>query len=91
MSEESKSLTVCKKDIKGIGHTTFSNEGMTVFVCGMSLHFIEEILLRNILELYGYKIVTFGEIPCDCENCEDTAGIAFGTNMPWKEYMALKP
>ena len=87
---ESKQLTVCKKDIKGIGHTTFGDEkGMTVFVCEMRLHFIEEILLRNILELYGYKIITFGDIPCNCENCDDTAGIAFGTNMPFEEYSAL--
>ncbi len=86
---ESKNLEVCKDDLKKIGTAFGNDDGMTVFACNLSLQFIEEILLRNILDLYGYKIVSFGEIPCGCDDCEDVAGIGFGTTMPWEEYTAL--
>ncbi|MCK5617076.1 hypothetical protein KAR91_85225 [Candidatus Pacearchaeota archaeon] len=88
---ESKAIEVKKRDIKNIGETAFGSEdGHAVFVCNLQIASIEEILLRNILSLYGYKIINFGEMPCSCEECEDIAGIAFGTNMPWDEYQKLK-
>lgn len=92
---ESKTLTVCKADIGKIGGTTCENfadeniaPGGTSFFCDVNLANIEEILLRNILDLYGYKIIE----SMDHGNFDDMENfqIRYVTDMPWKEYMALK-
>lgn len=93
---ESKQLSVYKTDIKKIGGTACENfddenisPGGTSIFCDVRLANIEEILLREILDLYGYKIVEsmdHGDWD-DMENFQ----IRYVTDMPWKEYMALKP
>ncbi len=94
-SVESKHLSVYKSDIKNIGGTMCENfddedisPGGTSFFCDVNLANIEEILLREILDLYGYKIMEsmdHGSLD-DIENMQ----IRYVTNMPWEEYMALK-
>ena len=85
---ESKQLTVYKKDIQKIGHTTFEGESEnTCFICDQRTSNIEEILLREILDLYGYQI----EEPVDWTMLgSEEPHTMFITDMPWEEYMALK-
>ena len=45
------------KDLRRIGHTTFGPEGFTAFICHGKQYSIEAILLREILNLYGYVIL----------------------------------
>jgi len=86
---ESKSLEVYKSDIQKIGHTKYGDkeENRTVVVCDVKFANLEEILLREILKLYGYKIVETRDRIHD----EDWkhVDIDFITDMPFDEYMAL--
>ena len=92
-SVESKHLSVYKSDIKKIGHTTLEEygegnkpNGKTCFACLGKTANIEEILLREILILYGYKIVS----SWDCISTEDEGNdVVFNTDMPWYEYRDL--
>jgi len=94
-NKDCKSLTVYKKDIHNIGHTAFGEDatkdeqvGGTTFVCDIKLANIEEILLREILSLYGYKITETRDRFHDDE--WKRVDIDFVTNMPFKEFMGLK-
>ena len=83
-------LSVYKSDIKNIGHTIceeFAHNkqtGKTCFICDVKTANIEEIILREILVLYGYKIE-------DTRDYDDgDINVIFATDMPWKEYMELE-
>ena len=86
---ESKTLTVCKEDIKKIGHTVYQDisYGGTIFKCYEQVANIEEILLRNILELYGYSIVSVDSW-MDYDKVRELH-VELKTNMPWEEFMSL--
>lgn len=83
---ESKHLSVYKSDLKKIGGTVHGDDaGKTCFICNVETSNIEEILLREILVLYGYKINNSVDFVWE----SDQIDIEFQTDMPWKEYMAL--
>jgi len=87
--KEVKNMTVTKEDLERIGNSKCNNEeGFLTILCGETAN-IEEIFLRNILELYGYKITDkqdfwWGDVG-DFDNVE----LEFTTNFPWKEYQKL--
>lgn len=88
-------VTVYKSDIGKIGGSACENfdgediaPGGTSIFSDVRLANIEEIFLRDILSLYGYKIVEsmdHGSFD-DIENFQ----IRFVTDMPWDEYMEIK-
>lgn len=59
----------------------------TAFYCKVELANIEEILLRDILSLYGCEIVETNDVPRSSEpfDCD----IEFKTNLPYDRYMNL--
>lgn len=85
-----RSIVVYKKDIKKIGHTTYGEEGKTIFVCNVKLANIEEILLREILNLFGYNITDTRDRILGENPHWEQVDIEFITDMPWDEYMNLE-
>lgn len=91
-NEKTVNITVIPSDIRNIGNAKqgckIDDSGIeyTAFYCNLETANIEEILLRNILSLYDYRIVEVNDFPgplnADC--------IQFKTNMPWDEYMQLQ-
>lgn len=79
--KEIKNLTVIKTDIARIGHTVTDFNGDCAFSCECCTSRIEEILLRNILELFGeeYKIIDVFD--------DDEGDITFQTNLPYDEFL----
>ena len=87
-------MKLYKEDIKKIGNTTSqTDDGGTSFICNVDTANIEEILLRNILELFGdYKILSSEDFiwESDHDIVEwDLIDIEFKTNLPWEIYMSL--
>lgn len=76
-------MKLIKEDIHKIGNTSFGYEGYLTIICNGDTYGIESILLRNILELYGYEITN------EYDWIEGQTGIAFETTFPWSEYLAL--
>lgn len=88
-------MNLYKSDLKKIGHTAYGDEWwlvnhdetefLTVICYGKTAN-IEEILLREILALFGdYKIVQISEI----NGGDDMCDVQFITNFPWEEYKKL--
>ena len=77
-------MKLYKKDIKAIGHTNYGDHNdNTVFECSPSTYRLEEILLREMLLLFGdYKILS----SLDDATCEN---IQIITDLPWSKYMEL--
>jgi len=84
-------MKLYKEDIKKIGNTAFHEDGLTNIICGDTAN-IEEILLRNILELFGdYEILSSEDFIWDNEiTGEEMYDIVFKTNLPWDIYMNIK-
>lgn len=80
-------MKLYKSDLGKIGHTAYSPDeydNFLVVVCDGRTANIEEILLRNILLLWGdYEITDTFESEGVNEECCD---VEFVTNLPWKEY-----
>lgn len=77
-----KSLTVKKSDVVKIGNTVSFENGVCQFIADGLTANIEEILLRNILEIGGYSILYADEVWWD----DDDVDIMFSTDMPKEVY-----
>jgi hypothetical protein len=77
-------VTVEGKDIKNIGHTHYSENGMLNIICDGDTYGIEGILLRSILSCINpeYKIVKEGDFWYGSGECD----YEFKTNVPFAEY-----
>lgn len=77
-------VTVEGKDIKNIGHTAYSENGMLNIICDGNTYGIEGILLRSILSCINpkYKIVQEEDFCYDDGECD----WEFRTNMPFAVY-----
>lgn len=84
-------LEIEKSDIKKIGTTIYSennNSGNTIFICELNTANIEEILLRNLLKIFGdYSIIETNDWIWNDSGYIDS--IQFITNLPWEEYTKL--
>ena len=88
-------MNLYKSDLKKIGHTAYGmdwwpiNHDETEFltiICDGRTARVEEILLREILALFGdYKIVK----TLDVEGVYEMCDVEFVTNFPWEEYQKL--
>jgi hypothetical protein len=81
-------LDLIKEDLKRIGNTQFEVNGFLHIICYYKTHKIEEILLRNILKLFGeYEILTSDDFYWNDEDCENFNGdVEYITNMPIEVY-----
>lgn len=77
-------VTVEGKDIKNIGHTAYSENGMLNIICDDSTYGIEGILLRSILSCINpeYRIIEEGDFWYGSGECD----YMFKTNVPFAEY-----
>lgn len=77
-------VTVEGKDIKNIGCTAYSENGMLNIICDGNTYGVESILLRSILSCINpeYKIVQEGDFCYGGGECD----WMFRTNMPFAEY-----
>lgn len=77
-------VTVEGKDIKNIGHTAYSENGLLNIICDGNTYGIEGILLRSILSCINpeYRIIDEGDFLYDSGECDGE----FLTNMPFAEY-----
>lgn len=73
-------------DIKNIGHTMFNEGGKLVILCGVRTANIEYILLRSILSIKGYSIVSVDDFVWAGGEQLDKQ---FTTDMDWSEYQRL--
>lgn len=79
-------MKLYKSDLKKIGGTHYSKDGNLHILCDISTANIEEVLLRNILELFGdYEIKDAFDFEWD----NGDMNIEFVTNLPWDEYIKL--
>lgn len=72
-------------DIENIGHTMFNENGKLVILCDIRTANIERILLRNILSIKGYSIVSVDDFVWD----NDVVDVQFTTDMDWSEYQQI--
>jgi hypothetical protein len=81
-------LDVIKEDLNRIGNTKSSQNGFLCIICNSETANIEEILLRNILKLYGeYEIIEINDFAWSeeyADNCK--FDIEMLTNMPIELY-----
>lgn len=73
-------------DILHIGHTASQENGKLVILCYVRTANIEHILLRNILSIKGYSIVSVDDFVWD----NGEVDVQFTTDMDWKEYEELE-
>lgn len=65
-------LTLIKHDINRIGNTKYSKNGFLGVICYIETANIEEILLRNILKLFGeYEIIETNDFAWSEEDAEN--------------------
>lgn len=86
-------LELYKEDIMKLGNAIFPMKGKVVieiFSCDDTI-WITEILLRNILKLFGedYKVLCYEEITPEDDGKVNIASTFFVTNLPWKEIEGL--
>lgn len=72
-------------DIKSIGSTKFNEDGKLAILCDVKTANIEHILLRNILSIKGYSIVSVDDFVWD----NGEVDVQFTTDMDWEEYKQL--
>ena len=72
-------------DIENIGHTMFSENGKLAILCDVRMAHIEQILLRNILSIKGYSIVSVDDFVWE----NDSVDVQFTTDMDWSEYQQM--
>ena len=77
-------VTVESKDIKNIGHTAYSENGLLNIICDGNTYGIEGILLRSILSCINpeYRIIEEGDFWHGSGECD----YEFKTNVPFAEY-----
>ena len=72
-------------DILNIGHTASQENGKLVFLCDVRTANIERILLRNILSIKGYSIVSVDDFVWN----NGEVDVQFTTDMDWSEYQQI--
>ena len=73
-------------DIFDIGHTAFNENGKVAILCDVQVANIVKILLRNILSIKGYTIVSVDDFVWE----NGAIDVQFTTDMDWKEYEELE-
>jgi hypothetical protein len=81
-------LDLRKEDLERIGNTKSSQNGFLCIICNSETANIEEILLRNILKLFGeYEIIETNDFAWSEEDAENWKfDIEILTNMPIEVY-----
>ena len=81
-------LELRKEDLSRIGNTKFDKNGFLCIICNSDTVNIEEILLRNILKLFGeYEILESNDFAWSDEDAENWKfDIEMITNMPIEVY-----
>jgi hypothetical protein len=81
-------LDLIKEDLNRIGNTKYEKNGFLCIICNIKTANIEEILLRNILKLFGeYKILETNDFAWSEEDAENWKfDIEMLTNMPIEVY-----
>lgn len=72
-------------DIEKIGHTMFSENGKLAILCDVRMARIEHILLRNILSIKGYSVVSVDDFVWN----NGEVDVQFTTDMDWSEYRQI--
>ena len=72
-------------DLSKIGHTAMGENGRLVLLCSQYTVNIEHILLRNILAIKGYSIVSVDDFVWDNGDVD----VQFTTDMDWSEYQQM--
>lgn len=72
-------------DIKNIGNTAFNEYGKLAILCDARTANIERILLRNILSIKNYSIVSADDFVWD----NGAVDVQLTTDMDWSEYQQL--
>ncbi len=77
-----------KEDLNKIGNTKSSKNGFLCIICNSETANIEEILLRNILKLFGeYEILEINDFAWSEEDADNLKfDIEMITNMPKEVY-----
>lgn len=73
-------------DLLDIGHTAFSENGKLAILCDVQVAHITKILLRSILSIKGYNIVSVDDFVWE----NGATDVQFTTDMDWEEYKELK-
>ena len=81
-------LDLIKEDLLRIGGTSYEKNGFLCIICNIETANIEEILLRNILKLFGeYEIIETNDFAWSEEDAENgESDIEMLTNMPIEVY-----
>ena len=86
-------LELYKEDIMKLGDAIFPMKDYVVIEIFSrdDTVWITEILLRNILKLFGedYKVICFDELTPEEDDEVEMASMFFVTNLPWKEIEGL--
>ena len=72
-------------DILNIGHTASQENCKLIILCDVRTANIEHILLRNILSIKGYSIVSVDDFVWD----NGAVDVQFTTDMDWSEYQQI--
>lgn len=72
-------------DLSRIGHTIMGENGKLVLLCSQYTANIEHILLRNILAIKGYSIVSVDDFIWN----NGDVSVQFTTDMPYSEFELL--
>lgn len=73
-------------DLWGIGHTAFNENGKLAILCDTQVANITKILLRSILSIKGYTIVSVDNFVWE----NGATDVQFTTDMDWNEYKKIK-
>lgn len=72
-------------DIENISHTMFNKNGRLTILCDVRIAHIVHILLRNILSIKGYSVVSVDDFVWD----NGEVDVQFTTDMDWSEYQQI--
>lgn len=84
-----KNLMFEIEDIKRVGNTTSKHESGTSFIISGDSYLFEYILLRNILEVLGYEIISEEDFHWEHKD-EFDCDIECITTLPFSEYLEIK-
>ena len=81
-----------KSDIKRIGYQAYQDKKKLVITCDIKTASVEYLLLREILDEYGYAITMEEDwVPGQKGDPVEHMDINYFTNMPWSVYQKIKP
>lgn len=79
-------LEVKFTDLFDIGHTAFNENGKLAILCDAQVANMTKILLRSILSIKGYNIVSVDDFVWE----NGATDVQFTTDMDWNEYKELE-